>query len=67
MTFEDQQRLNGWHAAQNAEPFNFLMPKEWQAGWLLWSDTQVVQRLCHQHAQQIAFSAQVSLRKSPRT
>lgn len=40
MTFEDQQRLDGWHACQNAEPFNFLMPKEWQQGWLLRSDTE---------------------------
>lgn len=46
MTHEDQQRLNGWHACENGEPFNFLMPKTWQQGWLLYSDTEhLVRRL----------------------
>lgn len=64
MTHEDQQRLNGWHSCEKGEPFNFLMPKEWQQGWLLRSDAEhLVRRL----SLPIELSRPASSIKSQRT
>lgn len=41
MTFEDQQRLAGWHAAEAGEVFDFRMPPPWQQGHMLWTQTHV--------------------------
>jgi hypothetical protein len=41
MTFEDQQRLNGWHAAEAGEVFDFRQPKTWQQGHMLWTATHI--------------------------
>lgn len=43
MTFEDQQRLNGWHAAERQEGFDFRQPKPWQEGHMLWTQTHIAQ------------------------
>lgn len=36
-------RLNGWHAAERGEVFDFRMPKTWQEGHMLWTQTHIAQ------------------------
>jgi hypothetical protein len=43
MTFEDQQLLNGWHAAERQEYFDFRQTPEWRKGHLLWTQTHIAQ------------------------
>lgn len=63
MQQKDQDRLNGWHAAERGDLFDFRMPKDWQEGHMLWTHAHIT----HQQRQRPASSRQASSSKSQRT